>query len=146
MWHDAIYPLQSLCEISELSCELHTTRKPAAHLPRAYRLARAAATLLSLAAMIRHVVFFKFKPEVSAANRTAVLNQLRALPDKIDVIRSFEVGEDVMQLARSWDAVLIATYDDLQALDIYTRHDDHVEVVLKLREICDAVGSVDFEY
>ena len=96
--------------------------------------------------MIRHVVFFKFKPEVSAANRTAVLNQLRALPDKIDVIRSFEVGEDVMQLARSWDAVLIATYDDLQALDIYTRHDDHVEVVLKLREICDAVGSVDFEY
>jgi hypothetical protein len=96
--------------------------------------------------MIRHVVFFKFRPEVSAANRTAVLNQLRALPDKIDVIRSFEVGEDVMHLARSWDAVLIATYDDLQALDIYTRDDDHVEVVLKLREICDDVGSVDFEY
>jgi Stress responsive A/B Barrel Domain len=96
--------------------------------------------------MIRHVVFFKFKPEVSSANRTAVLNQLRALPDKIDVIRSFEVGEDVLHSARSWDAVLIATYDDLQALDIYTRHDDHVEVVLKLREICDAVGSVDFEY
>jgi hypothetical protein len=96
--------------------------------------------------MIRHVVFFKFRPEVSAANRTAVLNQLRALPDKIDVIRSFEVGEDIMYLARSWDAVLIATYDDLQALDIYTRHDDHVEVVLKLREICDDVGSVDFEY
>ena len=96
--------------------------------------------------MIRHVVFFKFKPEASAADRTEVLNQLRALPDKIDVIRSFEVGEDVLHSARSWDAVLIATYDDLGALDKYTRHDDHVEVVLKLREICDAVGSVDFEY
>ena len=96
--------------------------------------------------MIRHVVFFKFKPEASAADRTKVLGQLRALRDKIDVIRSFEVGEDVLRSARSWDAVLIATYDDLQALDIYTRHDDHVEVALKLREICDAVGSVDFEY
>jgi len=95
--------------------------------------------------MIRHVVFFKFKPE-SAAHRTEALDQLRALPDKIDVIRSFEVGEDVLHSARSWDAVLIAAYDDLQALDIYTRHDDHVEVALKLREICDAVASVDFEY
>ena len=95
--------------------------------------------------MIRHVVFFKFKPE-SAAHRTEVLDQLRALPDKIGVIRSFEVGEDVLHSARSWDAVLIAAYDDLQALDIYTRHDDHVEVALKLREICDAVASVDFEY
>jgi len=96
--------------------------------------------------MIKHVVFFKFKPEASAADRTTVLDQLRALPDKIDAIRSFEVGDDVLHSARSWDAVLIATYDDLQALDTYTRNDDHVEVALKLREICDAVGSVDFEF
>ena len=96
--------------------------------------------------MIRHVVYFKFKPEAAAGVRAAVLDELRALADKIYVIRSFEVGEDVLHLARSWDAVLIATYDDLDALDVYTRHDDHVEVALKLREICDAVGSVDYEY
>lgn len=96
--------------------------------------------------MIRHVVFFKFKPEASVAERRAVLDELRALPDKIDVIRSFEIGEDIMHSARAWDAVLIATYDDLEALETYTRHDDHVEVVLKLREICEAVGSVDYEY
>lgn len=111
-----------------------------------FGLAQAAPALLSLAPMIRHVVFFKFKPEAGASERTSVLDQLRALPDKIDVIRSFEVGEDVLQIARSWDAVLIATYDDLQALDTYSRNDDHVEVALKLREICDDVGSVDFEY
>lgn len=96
--------------------------------------------------MIRHVVFFKFKPEAGPAERRAVLEQLRALPDKIDVIRSFEVGEDIMHLPRSWDMVEIATYDDLGALDTYTRHPDHVEAVLKLREVCDAIGSVDFEF
>ena len=96
--------------------------------------------------MIRHVVFFKFKPEAGAAERQAVLNQLRALPDKIDVIRSFEVGGDIMHSARAWDMVEIATYDDLEALDTYTRHDAHVEVVLKLREVCDAIGSVDYEF
>ena len=96
--------------------------------------------------MIRHVVFFKFKAETDSSRRKSVLDDLRSLPDKIDVIRSFEVGEDVLQSARSWDAVIVATYDDLQALETYSRHDDHVEVVLKLREISDAVGSVDYEY
>lgn len=96
--------------------------------------------------MIRHVVFFKFKPEVTPAERRAVLDELRSLPDKIDVIRSYEVGEDILHSPRAWDAVLIATYDDLGALDTYASHDDHVEVVLRLREICDAVGSVDYEY
>ena len=96
--------------------------------------------------MIKHVVFFKFKPEAGPAERRAVINQLRKLPDKIDVIRSFEVGEDIMHSPRAWDLVEIATYDDLQALEIYTRHDAHLEVVLQLREVCDAVGSVDYEY
>jgi hypothetical protein len=91
-------------------------------------------------------VFFKFKPEAGARERAEVLNDLRALPDKIDVIRSYEVGEDILKLPRSWDAALIATYDDLAALDVYTRHDDHVAVVMKIREISDAVGSVDYEF
>lgn len=96
--------------------------------------------------MIKHVVFFKFKPEANQAVRRAVINQLRALPDKIDVIRSFEIGEDIMHSARAWDVVEIATYDDLEALEKYTRHPDHVEVVMQIRDVCDAVGSVDFEY
>jgi hypothetical protein len=96
--------------------------------------------------MIKHVVFFKFKPEADPAKRRAVIQQLRALPDKIDLIRSFEIGEDMLHSARAWDVVEIATYDDLEALEKYTRHPDHVEVVLQIREVCDAVGSVDFEY
>jgi len=96
--------------------------------------------------MIRHVVFFKFKPEASASGRKEVIEMLRRLPEKIDVIRSFEVGEDILRSARAWDLVLIATYDDLQALDVYIKHDDHVEVISKVREVCEAVGSVDYEY
>lgn len=96
--------------------------------------------------MIKHVVFFKFRPEASAEARREVVDLLRALPDKINLIRSWEIGEDIMHSARAWDVIEIATFDDLGALEIYTRHDDHVEVVLKLREICEAVGSVDYEF
>jgi Stress responsive A/B Barrel Domain len=95
--------------------------------------------------MIRHVVFFKFRPETSEHNRKEALNELRALPDKIDEIRDFEVGEDIMGSARAWDAALIATFDDLEALQKYQRHDDHLPVVIKLQTLCDSIGSVDYE-
>lgn len=96
--------------------------------------------------MIKHVVFFKFKPEVSSDERREALEALRSLPEKIDVIRDFEVGEDILGQPRSWDAVLITTYDDLAALEEYQRHDDHVPVVRRMQKVCDAIGSVDFEY
>lgn len=95
--------------------------------------------------MIKHVVFFKFKLEASVEAKREVVDQLRALPDRIDLIRSWEIGEDIMRSARAWDVVEIATFDDLEALETYARHDAHMEVVMKLREICEAVGSVDYE-
>ena len=94
--------------------------------------------------MIKHVVFFKFKPGIGAAEREAGIAGLRGLPDKIDLIRTFEVGEDVLRLPRSWDLVLVATYDDLDALQTYATHPDHVQVVELLKGLCDAIGSVDF--
>ena len=94
--------------------------------------------------MIKHVVFFKFKPDISAAEREAGISGLRGLPGKIDFIRSFEVGEDVLRLPRSWDLVLVATYDDLDAVRAYAVHPDHVPVAELLKALCDSVGSVDF--
>lgn len=96
--------------------------------------------------MIKHIVFFKFKPGVSQSERRNVLAELRALPDKIDVIREFEIGEDVLRASRSWDAALVAVFDDLGALDVYSRHDDHVAVVMKLQPLSEGAVSVDFEF
>jgi hypothetical protein len=95
--------------------------------------------------MIKHVVFFKFKPGASPEERERAVDELRALPEKIDVIREFEVGLDVLRSPRSWDAALVAGFDDLAALEQYQRHDDHLPVVLRLQSLCDAIGSVDYE-
>lgn len=96
--------------------------------------------------MIKHVVFFKFKPETSESDRKSAINELRTLPDKLDMIREFEVGEDVLRAPRSWDVVLIGTFDDLDALEKYQRHDDHLPIVRMAQQLCDAIGAVDFEY
>jgi len=95
--------------------------------------------------MIRHIVFFKFKPEATAEQRRSIIAELRALPQKIEVIRNFEVGEDVLRLARSWDAALVGTYDTLEALKVYDEHPAHKQVVARIREISEGVASVDFE-
>jgi len=96
--------------------------------------------------MIKHVVLFKFKPETDERERAAVINELRDLPNKIDVIREYEVGLDVLRSQRSWDGVIIGTYDDLDALQKYQRHDDHIPVVMKMQQLCDTFGVVDFEF
>jgi Stress responsive A/B Barrel Domain len=96
--------------------------------------------------MIKHIVFFKFKPEAAADERKQALDALRELPGKIDVIREFEVGEDVLRAPRSWDAVLVASFDDLEALREYARHEDHLAAALKVQAACDAIGAVDYEY
>ncbi|HYV05874.1 MAG TPA: Dabb family protein [Blastocatellia bacterium] len=96
--------------------------------------------------MIKHIVFLKFKPDASIEQRHAIIEELRALPKQIDVIREYEVGEDVLRSPRSWDAALIGTYDSLETLKIYNDHPAHVAVVQKIREISEASSSVDFEF
>jgi hypothetical protein len=94
--------------------------------------------------VIRHVVFFKFRPDVAATERDAALDALARLPGVIEGIESFEVGRDVLHQARSWDAVLVATYADLDALGAYQRDDAHVAASERLRSLCESIGSVDY--
>lgn len=96
--------------------------------------------------MIKHIIFFKFKPQLSESDREEVVEALKTLPEKIDFIRGFEVGLDLIRSPRSWDGALIETFDDLDALSRYSRHDDHIPIVEMMRNSCDAIGSVDFEY
>ncbi len=96
--------------------------------------------------MIKHIVIFKFKPEVSGDERSSALTSLRGLPDKIPVIREFEVGEDVVRSPRSWDCALVSVFDDLEALNEYQVNEDHVAAARRLRELCESVASVDFEF
>ena len=96
--------------------------------------------------MIKHIVIFKFKPEVSGDERSSALTSLRGLPDKTPVIREFEVGEDVVRSPRSWDCALVSVFDDLEALNEYQVNEDHVAAARRLRELCESVASVDFEF
>jgi hypothetical protein len=54
------------------------------------------------------------------------------------------VGSDVLNLARSYDTGLVATFKNLEDLEFYNVHPAHQEVVSLGREIAAHVVSVDF--
>ena len=96
--------------------------------------------------MIRHLVFFKFKPETSTADRDELLAMLAALPSKIAEIKFFEIGQDIVRAPRSFDVGLNSTFENLEALGVYAKHADHLPVVERAKEICVQVASVDYEF
>ncbi len=96
--------------------------------------------------MIRHIVMFRFKADTSQPDRQAFLDMLRALPSKISEIVEFEAGFDVVRSPRSFDLALVASYADLAALDRYAKHEHHLPVIARSKEICEQVVAADYEF
>jgi hypothetical protein len=94
--------------------------------------------------MLTHIVCWKYKAETSEAERAEHVSKLRALPNVIPNILSFNVGRDILHLERSFDTGLVAVYPDRAALDFYTVHPAHQEVAAIGKRIAERVVSVDF--
>lgn len=94
--------------------------------------------------MLVHIVCWKYKPETTEEQRQHHIAKLRALPDMIPNIESFEVGSDVLHLERSFDTGLVAKYPGRAALDFYNDHPEHQKVVAIGKQISEKVVSVDF--
>ncbi|HNT27479.1 MAG TPA: Dabb family protein [bacterium] len=92
--------------------------------------------------MIRHVVMWKL---LDAADAPRAKEALLALRGKIPLVRSLEVGVDVLRTERSYDLCLIATFDSLADLAAYTDHPAHREVVAFMQKIREKAVAVDFE-
>jgi hypothetical protein len=95
--------------------------------------------------VIRHVVMFKFKPDFPEEKRLDWLNRLRRLPEQIEVLKSLSAGMDVLGDSRSWDAALVAEFDQLGDIAIYTSHPAHVPLIHISGPNCEQIVSVDFE-
>jgi hypothetical protein len=94
--------------------------------------------------MLVHIVMFQFKEENKEANLVKVKGMLEALPSKIDTLRSMEVGIDVSRSERSFDLVLVSTFDDQAGLDVYAPHPAHQEVVSVIKEVTSLSKVVDY--
>lgn len=94
--------------------------------------------------MLKHVVFMKFKQGVSDAAVADLEKSLGGLPSSIPEIKGFQFGRDILHSERSYDFALVSDFEDLEAMKRYQVHPDHVLVIGKVRQICDATVVVDF--
>lgn len=95
--------------------------------------------------MLTHIVCWKYKPEITEAEREEHRRKLLSLTKVIPDILSFSVGADILHLERSFDTGLVATYPNRAALDAYDSHPEHKAVAALGRQIAEKVISVDFE-
>jgi hypothetical protein len=94
--------------------------------------------------MLTHIVCWKYKVETTPEMRADHRAKLMALPEIIRNSVSFNVGEDILHLERSFDTGLVAVFTDRAALDFYNDHPEHQKVAALGRGISEKVVSVDF--
>ena len=94
--------------------------------------------------MLTHIVCWKYKAEVSDAERESHIASLNALVGVKPEIETFAVGRDILGLDRSFDTGLVATFADRDALDRYTVHPEHQKVGELGKKLAERAVSVDF--
>ncbi len=77
--------------------------------------------------LLRHVVLFKFKDNVSPAQVQEVVDAFAALPKKIKTIVDFDYGTDVSveNKAAGFTHCFLVTFRDEQGRDAYLPHPAH---------------------
>jgi len=78
--------------------------------------------------MFRHVVMFRWKPEVDPTAVAQPLEDLRRLPDRIDTLRGFTVGLDAGVNEGNFDIVVVADFEDREGYATYRDHPEHLRV------------------
>ncbi len=98
--------------------------------------------------MIKHIVLFKLKEFTSEEAKTAKLAEIKAaleaLPPIIKEIKSMTVGINC-NTNESFDIALETTFNNLEELEIYAKHPDHVAAGRILREVLESRACVDYE-
>jgi NAD-dependent DNA ligase len=94
--------------------------------------------------MIRHIVLFGKRPDVSDDQIDALIDSLRALEGIIPEIRFYEVVRDEIGAERSATFGVFSHFDDYDALQRYRDHPDHQNVLATIRELTEWSKAWDF--
>jgi hypothetical protein len=99
--------------------------------------------------MIRHSVYFKFRPETDAASRAQHITDFAALPGKISAIAGYEAGAVFAgpdaKGGAEFDVAHQVLFHDRDGLEAYIPHPAHREFIDRNRSIWEHVLVVDAE-
>ena len=96
--------------------------------------------------LLRHIVLYKFKDELSPQQVQEVIDAFAALPKKIDVIAGFEHGKNVSPEGKSEGLThcFVVSFRSEQDRDAYLEHPAHQEYVKLVRDRREKVVVFDY--
>ena len=94
--------------------------------------------------MIVHIVMFKFKEENKVLNIAKVQSKLEGLEQKIKELQSMEVGVNFDESPRAFDLSLYATFQNIEDLNSYAVHEEHLKVVALIKSVTIESKVVDY--
>jgi hypothetical protein len=94
--------------------------------------------------MIRHIVLFKFKDEITQKRRNEFAKELRRLADVIPEVLALRVGVDMGGKPNSFDLALDSTFATMEDVETYAVHPDHLAVIESVNQICADTVKVDY--
>ena len=88
--------------------------------------------------MFKHIVMWRFKPEVKREDQLEMKRQLEALLDVVPSLQAIEVGLNVSEGDAAFDVVLTTLFEDKAGFQAYATDPLHLEVVDFVRRlVCD---------
>ncbi len=94
--------------------------------------------------MIRHVVLFRLRADVTIQERDSLMASLRKLPEVIPEIRYFEVMLDEVRSERSATYGLLSHFDTIETLRIYQEHPEHKVIAARSAELSEWIKAWDY--
>lgn len=95
--------------------------------------------------MVKHIVTFKLRGAAEERHEASCRfrDALMALPEKIDVLKTMEVGINENP-DEDWDLVLTATVDKMTDVAVYASHPDHVAAASIIAPLKESRACVDY--
>ena len=94
--------------------------------------------------MVKHIVMFDFKDENKQENLLKAKEMLEALLITVPTLNKMEVGINFSKEDRAMDLSLYSEFEDLEGLELYANHPEHLEVVKFIKTVAIASKVSDY--
>ena len=95
---------------------------------------------------VNHMVWIRFRPDVPETRIATIEADLRQLPERVPGVTSMTMGRNFTDRANGCTHGISVILDDRAALERYAVDPFHVGIAQALRESCDVLMAVDYEF
>ena len=96
--------------------------------------------------MIMHIVMWRFKEDNKQANMDKLKAMLLALDGVVPELKRVEVGQDVKHLDGNYDMVLVSEFENVEEMQVYKVHPEHVKISKFCKSIREDRVCVDYKF